>query len=78
MLEDLSVNIVAPYNFVFLFCFTEKTSPTSPNSGAVGGISSISSSENEEKYEKGIPIHGDLMFHNFLVTLQDNPGQIIR
>lgn len=34
--------------------------------------------ESEEKYEKGIPKHGDLMFHNFLVTIQENAGQIIR
>lgn len=61
------------------FSCADKTSPTSPNNGAVGGISSMSGKENnDEKYEKGVPIHGDMMFHNFVVTLQNNPGQIIR
>lgn len=23
-------------------------------------------------------MHGDMMFHNFLVTIQENPGQILR
>ncbi|KAG7197484.1 hypothetical protein KM043_013332 [Ampulex compressa] len=31
-----------------------------------------------EKYEKGIPKHGDEMFHNFLCRIQKNPGQILR
>ncbi|KAG4067032.1 hypothetical protein HA402_000023 [Bradysia odoriphaga] len=50
-----------------------KTSPSSPVNVASGG-----GDESEEKYEKGIPKHGDLMFHNFLVTIQENAGQIIR
>lgn len=31
-----------------------------------------------EKYEKGIPRHGDEMFHNFLCRIQRNPGQVLR
>ncbi|XP_008205252.1 programmed cell death protein 2-like [Nasonia vitripennis] len=31
-----------------------------------------------EKYEKGIPKHGDEMFHNFVSRIQKNPGQILR
>lgn len=31
-----------------------------------------------EKYEKGIPMHGDEMFHNFISRIQKNPGQILR
>ncbi|XP_011499463.1 PREDICTED: programmed cell death protein 2-like [Ceratosolen solmsi marchali] len=31
-----------------------------------------------EKYEKGIPKHGDEMFHNFISRIQKNPGQILR
>lgn len=76
-----TTNIVSRIHLIdlcFAFLFIDKTSPTSPNSGAVGGMASMSTSENEEKYEQGVPIHGDLMFHNFVVTLQDNPGQIIR
>ncbi|XP_047113634.1 programmed cell death protein 2-like [Schistocerca piceifrons] len=32
----------------------------------------------QEKYEKSIPAHGDKMFHQFLLRIQRNPGQIIR
>ncbi|XP_041764650.1 programmed cell death protein 2-like [Anopheles merus] len=32
----------------------------------------------QELYEKGIPMHGDLMFHSFLSKLQENPGQLLR
>ncbi|XP_055384872.1 programmed cell death protein 2-like [Condylostylus longicornis] len=31
-----------------------------------------------ESYEKAIPAHGDIMFHNFMSTIQENSGQIIR
>ncbi|GJQ69538.1 putative programmed cell death protein 2-like [Trypoxylus dichotomus] len=31
-----------------------------------------------EKYEKGIPQHGDRMFHYFLMKIQMNQGQILR
>lgn len=31
-----------------------------------------------EKYEKGIPMHGDEMFHNFISQIQKNPGQLLR
>lgn len=31
-----------------------------------------------EKYEKGIPMHGDEMFHNFVSQIQKNPGQLLR
>lgn len=51
-----------------------KTSPSSPGNVASGGAGD----ESDEKYEKGIPKHGDIMFHNFLVTIQENSGQIIR
>lgn len=51
-----------------------KTSPDSPvGHGAVGG-----QPVDQEMYEKGVPAHGDLMFHNFMTKLQENPGQILR
>ncbi|XP_065084659.1 programmed cell death protein 2-like [Ochlerotatus camptorhynchus] len=54
-----------------------KTSPDSPmGHGAVGG--GHPAPMEQEHYEKGIPIHGDLMFHNFMSKLQENPGQILR
>ena len=55
----------------------------SPNNGvsasgsggiAVGG----GTPEDQEGYEKALPAHGDLMFHHFLSTIQQNPGQILR
>lgn len=62
--------------------YTElSTSPSSPvassgcgDAGGGGG----GGGESEEKYEKGIPMHGDVMFHNFVSTIQENPGQILR
>lgn len=31
-----------------------------------------------EKYEKGVPRHGDEMFHNFVCRIQRNHGQLLR
>lgn len=31
-----------------------------------------------EKYERGVPAHGDAMFHNFVTRVQQNPGQVLR
>lgn len=54
-----------------------KTSPDSPiGHGAAGG--GHPTPMDQELYEKGIPIHGDLMFHNFMSRLQENSGQILR
>lgn len=54
-----------------------RLSPSSPgNVGSGGGASG--GNESEEKYEKGIPVHGDVMFHNFLSRIQENPGQVLR
>lgn len=52
-------------------------SPTSPGNLAVGG-GGFNNGDTEEKYEKAIPAHGDLMFHNFLTKIQGNPGQVLR
>lgn len=54
-----------------------KTSPTSPGNIAAGGAG-FNAADTDEKYEKGIPAHGDLMFHNYLTKIQENPGQILR
>lgn len=54
-----------------------RTSPDSPvGHGAVGGAN-VAHVE-QELYEKGVPMHGDIMFHNFMSRIQENPGQIIR
>ncbi|XP_058823919.1 programmed cell death protein 2-like [Topomyia yanbarensis] len=53
------------------------TSPDSPvGLGAAGGGHAIPM--DQELYEKGIPMHGDVMFHSFMTKLQENPGQILR
>lgn len=57
-----------------------KTSPDSPmgHGAAGGGGAQQPVPMEQELYEKAIPIHGDLMFHNFMSKLQENPGQILR
>lgn len=56
-----------------------RTSPSSPANKAIApGNVAIGNNDGDEQYEKGIPIHGDVMFHNFLVALQEHPGQILR
>lgn len=48
-------------------------SPSSAASaGAVGGV------EDQESYERALPAHGDLIFYEFVSTIQQNPGQILR
>lgn len=46
-------------------------SPVDAASGGIGG-------DEQEAYEKALPAHGDLVFHNFITTIQQNPGQILR
>lgn len=59
-----------------------RTSPGSPGNASSGGVGGgggfVKSGEVEEKYEKGVPVHGDITFHNFLSRIQENPGQILR
>lgn len=47
-----------------------RTSPDEP--GAAGGC------DDTETYERGIPLHGDVIFHSFVQRIQQNPGQILR
>ncbi|XP_061391380.1 uncharacterized protein LOC133326788 [Musca vetustissima] len=55
-------------------------SPGSAGGSAGGGSSGVAAAtpEDQEAYEKALPAHGDLMFHHFLSTIQQNPGQILR
>ncbi|XP_054730366.1 programmed cell death protein 2-like [Anastrepha obliqua] len=52
----------------------------SPNgAGAIVGASEGGGGgDDAETYEKTLPAHGDIIFHQFVSTLQQNPGQIIR
>lgn len=55
------------------------TLSTAVNVGGSGGSSGGNDCGGEgEMYEKAIPVHGDIMFHNFLSIIQTNPGQLIR
>ncbi|XP_004530085.1 programmed cell death protein 2-like isoform X2 [Ceratitis capitata] len=50
----------------------------SPNgAGAIGGAIGAAG-DDQEAYEKALPAHGDIIFHQFISTIQENPGQIIR
>ncbi|XP_055848847.1 programmed cell death protein 2-like [Episyrphus balteatus] len=54
------------------------SSPVTPPTGSGIGGSGGNDGAEGELYEKGIPVHGDIMFHNFLSSIQANPGQLIR
>ncbi|KAH8417687.1 hypothetical protein KR222_004424 [Zaprionus bogoriensis] len=50
-------------------------SPVGAASGAGGGHDA---GLEQEAYEKALPAHGDVVFHNFITTIQQNPGQLLR
>ncbi|KAH8311078.1 hypothetical protein KR044_004141 [Drosophila immigrans] len=51
-------------------------SPVAAASAAAGG--GDAGDEQQELYEKALPAHGDVVFHNFITTIQQNPGQLLR
>lgn len=73
----INYSLLYVYINVYLKFFQEKVSSPSSPSGNVAGGGGGGDCDNEQ-YEKGIPAHGDLTFHNFLSVIQQNPGQIIR
>ncbi|KAG8233116.1 hypothetical protein J437_LFUL012542 [Ladona fulva] len=48
--------------------------------GAVGmkGGAMADEGSTGEKYERGMPAHGDRMFHRFLLRIKRHPGQLVR
>ncbi|ETN63405.1 toys are us [Anopheles darlingi] len=54
------------------------TSPDSPAESASASGGKTLGTQEQELYEKGVPMHGDLMFHSFMTKLQENPGQVLR
>ena len=51
----------------------------SPSSAASGGAAgAVGGAEDQEVYERALPAHGDVIFYEFVSTLQQNPGQILR
>uniref|UniRef100_A0A182NS95 Programmed cell death protein 2 C-terminal domain-containing protein n=1 Tax=Anopheles dirus TaxID=7168 RepID=A0A182NS95_9DIPT len=56
-----------------------KTSPGGPLENVASGTKpQAKPNHDQELYEKGVPMHGDMMFHSFLGKLQENPGQLLR
>ncbi|XP_012271287.1 programmed cell death protein 2-like [Orussus abietinus] len=61
-----------------LFLEYQHAHPDSSVNPQAESDSSKDTDTSAEKYEKGIPLHGDEMFHNFLCRIQRNPGHILR
>ncbi|CAD7093629.1 unnamed protein product [Hermetia illucens] len=72
-LADHVRELIQEYQFRDENC---RSSPDSPVAAAAIGNGGAESEQ--EAYEHAVPAHGDVIFHNFMSTIQDNPGQIIR
>ncbi|XP_064552935.1 programmed cell death protein 2-like [Drosophila montana] len=59
-----------------------KLQDENPARSPIADVASVAGSseacEEQEAYEKALPAHGDVVFHNFITTIQQNPGQILR
>ncbi|XP_015522631.2 programmed cell death protein 2-like [Neodiprion pinetum] len=76
--EEEDYNSHVPQHVRDLLLEYQQSNPDSiPNSPVESGAGKATDTA-LEKYEKGIPIHGDEMFHDFMSRLQMNPGQILR
>lgn len=75
--DSFNHNLVFYYRFFRSMISEVEKSPSSPGNLAAGGANPMHG-ESDEKYEKAVPIHGDVMFHNYLEQIQKNPGQVIR
>ena len=83
--EEGEASVEVPQHVRELFMEYQRSNPdmTAGGGGGGGGAAETSDEPKEydgglEKYEKGIPKHGDEMFHNFVTRIQKNPGQILR
>ncbi|XP_066598322.1 programmed cell death protein 2-like [Prorops nasuta] len=74
--EDLSLDI--PQHVRDLLLEYQNTDPDMALNFKQGHYDSKTVETDIEKYEKGTPLHGDDMFHNFVSVIQQNPGQILR
>ncbi|XP_015590316.1 programmed cell death protein 2-like [Cephus cinctus] len=74
--EDCSNQV--PQHVRDLYLEYQRRNPELSMNAALESGDSKGTETNPEKYEKGIPAHGDEMFHDFLSRIQINPGQILR
>ncbi|XP_078036198.1 programmed cell death 2 like trus [Augochlora pura] len=74
--EDHGVDI--PQHVRDLLLKYQYRNPDLSTKSAVDSIEGKTSETDSEKYEKGIPMHGDEMFHNFVSRIQKSPGQLLR
>ncbi|XP_012252253.2 programmed cell death protein 2-like [Athalia rosae] len=75
--EEDCTNYVTQHVRDLLLEYQQCNPDSIPNSPVDSGASKQTDTT-LEKYEKGIPVHGDEMFHDFMSRLQMNPGQILR
>lgn len=61
-----------------LYAEYQKHDEVSKHSPTGGSGSSNEGGGDGEHYENAVPAHGDMMFYNFVETIQRNPGQIVR
>lgn len=64
--------LVLRFNTICIILLGVNKTPDSPNGKEFGGVADT------ESYEKAAPAHGDVLFHTFLMKIQENPGQILR
>lgn len=74
--EDSSVHV--PQHVRELLVEYQYQNPDLSTKSATGTDEGKTIETDSEKYEKGIPLHGDKMFHNFVSQIQKNPGQLLR
>lgn len=74
--EDNSEYI--PQHVRDLYVEYQRTNADAPIEVATGSVDKKKSDGAVEKYEKGIPIHGDEMYHNYISVIKKNPSQILR
>ncbi|XP_071450852.1 programmed cell death protein 2-like [Hetaerina americana] len=59
-------------------CWGEQPNMGAAAVGMKGGGAMVDEGSTGEKYERGVPAHGDRMFHHFLIKIKKNPGQLVR
>lgn len=74
--EDCSGDV--PQHVRDLLLKYQYRNPELSTKSAADSIDGKTNETDMEKYEKGIPMHGDEMFHNFVSQIQKNPGQLLR
>lgn len=76
--EEEECNSYIPQHVRDLISEYQQSNPESIPNSPVNSGPAKDTETTLEKYEKGIPVHGDEMFHDFMSRLQMNPGQLLR